>query len=38
MEVAMEVTGMTEAELKPLLDPAALAKGGIHGKPGGGGG
>ncbi len=37
MEVAIEVTGMTEAELKPLLDPAALAKGGIHGKPGGGG-
>ena len=35
MEVAIEVTGMTEAELKPLLDPAALAKGGIHGKPGG---
>ena len=24
--------------LRPLLDPAALAKGGIHGKPGGGGG
>jgi fumarate hydratase class II len=38
MEVAIEVTGMTEAELKPLLDPAALAKGGIHGKAGGGGG
>ncbi|SEL89750.1 fumarase, class II [Pseudoxanthomonas sp. GM95] len=37
MEVAIEVTGMTEAELKPLLDPAALAKGGIHGKAGGGG-
>ncbi|WDS37110.1 class II fumarate hydratase [Pseudoxanthomonas sp.] len=31
LEVAIEVTGMTEAELKPLLDPAALAKGGIHG-------
>jgi len=31
MEVAIEVTGMTEAQLKPLLDPAALAKGGIHG-------
>ena len=38
MEVAIEVTGMSEAQLKPLLDPAALAKGGIHGKPGGGGG
>lgn len=31
LEVAIEVTGMSEAELKPLLDPAALAKGGIHG-------
>jgi fumarate hydratase class II len=38
MEVAIEVTGMSEAQLRPLLDPAALAKGGIHGKPGGGGG
>ena len=38
MEVAIEVTRMSEAQLKPLLDPAALAKGGIHGKPGGGGG
>ncbi|RZZ87536.1 class II fumarate hydratase [Pseudoxanthomonas winnipegensis] len=38
MEVAIEVTGMSEAQLKPLLDPAALAKGGIHGKAGGGGG
>jgi fumarate hydratase class II len=35
LEVAIEVTGMTEAELKPLLDPAALARGGIHGKSGG---
>lgn len=35
LEVAMEVTGMSEAELKPLLDPAALTKGGILGKPGG---
>jgi fumarate hydratase class II len=31
LEVAIELTGMAEAELKPLLDPAALAKGGIHG-------
>ena len=38
LEVAMEVTGLPEKTLKPLLDPALLAKGGIHGKPGGGGG
>ena len=38
MEVAMEVTGMDEKTLLPLLDPAVLARGGIHGKPGGGGG
>ncbi|MFT4256880.1 MAG: class II fumarate hydratase [Pseudoxanthomonas sp.] len=38
LEVAKEVTGLDEKVLKPLLDPAALAKGGIHGKPGGGGG
>ncbi|MFT4197162.1 MAG: class II fumarate hydratase [Pseudoxanthomonas sp.] len=31
LEVAREVTGLSEAELKPLLDPAALSKGGIHG-------
>ena len=36
LEVAMEVTGLSEKVLKPLLDPAVLAKGGIHGKPGGG--
>ena len=38
LEVAMEVTGLPARELKPLLDPALLAQGGIHGKPGGGGG
>ena len=38
LEVAMEVTGLSEKVLKPLLDPAVLAKGGIHGKPGGGAG
>ena len=38
LEVAMEVTGMSEQALRPLLDPAVLARGGIHGKPGGGGG
>ncbi len=38
LEVAMEVTGLPAATLRPLLDPAVLARGGIHGKPGGGGG
>jgi len=37
LEVAMEVTGLPEKTLRPLLDPALLARGGIHGKPGGGG-
>src|SRR5690606_9450206 len=36
LEVAMEVTGMSEQALRPLLDPAVLARGGIHGGPGGG--
>ena len=38
LEVAVEVTGLSAQELKPLLDPALLAQGGIHGKAGGGGG
>lgn len=38
LDVAREVTGLPEQTLKPLLDPAVLAKGGIHGKPGGGAG
>lgn len=38
LEVAREVTGLPEKTLKQLLDPAVLAKGGIHGKPGGGAG
>lgn len=38
LEVAREVTGLPEKRLRELLDPAALAKGGIHGKPGGGAG
>jgi fumarate hydratase class II len=38
LDVAMETTGLSEKELKKLLDPAVLAKGGIHGAPGGGGG
>lgn len=35
LDVAREVTGLPEKVLKPLLDPAVLAKGGIHGKAGG---
>lgn len=38
LEVAMMRTGLGEKALRKLLDPAALARGGIHGKPGGGGG
>jgi fumarate hydratase class II len=38
LDVAKETTGLSEKELKKLLDPAVLAKGGIHGAPGGGGG
>ncbi len=38
LDVAMEVTGMSRRELEPLLDPAMLARGGIHGRPGAGGG
>ncbi len=38
LEVAMEVTGLPEKTLKALLDPAVLAKGGIHGRPSGSGG
>ncbi len=30
LEVALEDSGLPEAELKRLLDPAALTKGGIH--------
>ena len=38
LDVARETTGLPEKQLKKLLDPAILAKGGIHGAPGGGGG
>jgi fumarate hydratase class II len=37
LDVAREQTGMSERELKRLLDPLALTRGGIHG-PGGAGG
>jgi len=38
MDVALETTGLSKDELKKLLDPMTLTKGGIHGGGGGGGG
>ncbi|MDY0021379.1 class II fumarate hydratase [Arenimonas caeni] len=38
LEVAIERSGLEEKTLRKLLDPAALARGGIHGAPGAGGG
>jgi len=35
-DVALEMSGLQEDELRRLLDPAALTRGGLHG--GGGGG
>jgi len=32
MDVALETTGLSEDELKKLLDPTALTRGGIHGE------
>ena len=32
MDVALETTGLSKDELKKLLDPLALTRGGIHGK------
>ena len=37
LDVALETTGLSRAELQKLLDPMALTKGGIHGGGGGGG-
>ena len=37
LEVALEMSGVDEAELRRLLDPAALTRGGLHGGGGGGG-
>ena len=31
MDVALETTGLSRSELKKLLDPVTLTKGGIHG-------
>ena len=36
LEVALEMTGLSERELRRLLDPAALTKGGIRGGSAGG--
>ena len=38
LEVAVEMSGLPEKELRQLLDPAALTRGGIHEGGGGGGG
>jgi fumarate hydratase class II len=38
LDVALEDSGLSAAELRKLLDPVALTRGGIHGKPGGGAG
>jgi fumarate hydratase class II len=38
LDVALEDSGLPAAELRKLLDPVALTRGGIHGKPGGGAG
>jgi fumarate hydratase class II len=32
MEVALETTGLSKSELKKLLDPLTLTRGGIHGE------
>lgn len=37
LEIALEDSGLGEAELRKLLDPAALTKGGIHAGAGSGG-
>ena len=37
MEIAREDSGLSDAELDTLLDPAELTRGGIHGGAGGGG-
>jgi fumarate hydratase class II len=37
LDVALEMSGLPEKELRKLLDPAALTKGGIPGSTGGSG-
>jgi len=36
LDVALETTGLSKAELEKLLDPAALTRGGVHGGSSGG--
>ncbi|MBS0581730.1 MAG: class II fumarate hydratase [Proteobacteria bacterium] len=36
LDVALETTGLSKAELEKLLDPAALTRGGVHGGSAGG--
>jgi len=36
LDVALETTGLSRTELKKLLDPMALTRGGVHGGPSGG--
>jgi len=38
LEIALEDSGLSEKQLRKLLDPAALTRGGIHAGGGGGGG
>jgi fumarate hydratase class II len=38
LDVALEMSGLPEAKLRKLLDPAAMTKGGIREGGGGGGG
>ena len=37
LDVALEMSGLPETELRKLLDPAALTRGGIRGGSAGGG-
>ena len=37
LDVAMEMSGLSEHQLRALLDPVALTRGGIHGGASGGG-
>ena len=36
LDVALETTGLSKAQLKQLLDPTTLTKGGVHGGSAGG--
>ena len=36
LDVALETTGLSKSQLKQLLDPGALTRGGVHGGSAGG--